>query len=298
MKRPSLFYPCYFLLLAGILICSCRKNDDGGSGPAPEPPEDSSYLVTAIRINGLPKDSLVYNERQQVKERWDYNPSYRMWQNYVTFTYNANGYVKTARYYHENDNTTKSLSQQDSIIWETGRVITYTTKYREYGTEISGYDTTSLQINGDLQLSMSGIKDTAYLDFIKWLLYDEFSYTGNDLQQFHYLNHVIPNRAPAVKREYTFTMQYGQQRNALYPQLSRNPVLARLVTAYRNPEEGIGYPYLVSLHHITAVTYQLNGQAVPVTVNTKMKNERYPESIQLSGLGEEISYRYKVVKNK
>lgn len=133
--RSSLSYPLITLLLGTALLllitapgCQCKKDNTITPPPQPEPPKDT-YLVTSIRVNNVPKDSLVYNDLHQVTERWDYNPSYRIWQNYVAYTYQPDGYVAIAKYYNENDNTIKSLSRRDSLVWKPMQLIAYTTYY-------------------------------------------------------------------------------------------------------------------------------------------------------------------------
>ncbi|SJZ53508.1 hypothetical protein SAMN04488128_101622 [Chitinophaga eiseniae] len=299
------FMPCLrkygWCLLTVVLLlthaCQCKK--EHVDPPSPPPPPQDTYLVTSIRLNGIPKDSFVYNDRLQLIQRWDYNTSYRQWQNYIAFSYNADGYVKTAHYYNENDNTLKSLSQRDSLAWTSGRLMIYSTLYRNLGEEISGYDTTSLQINTSRQFTLAGSKDTFIFDntiFGTMLQFKEYTYQQQDVQQFVTHNYVNITGGTLVLEGYRYTMTYNGQTNPLHRYLSRNPLLLQAVTADLQ-NNWKGYPYLASEHYVTSIQLQeVNGgsMTMPVTY-TPLDTSAYPKD-QRIGDNTVITYQYKIIK--
>lgn len=280
--------------------CQCKK--DSVTPPAPPDPVKDIYLVTSIRINGVPKDSFVYNDRYQVKERWDYNPSYRIWQNYISFSYNADGYLKKASYYNENDNTLKSLSQQDSIVWTPGRLKIYNTFYRELGEVISGYDSAFMQLLPDNKLALTGSKDTVHMSGTirgERVYFQEYQYNNNEISRFiavDYFNHF--DSPPVIKEVYDFEMQYNQQNNPLYQQVAKNPILLRAITSDLLHANENGYPFLASEHYVTAIKYQHNSlPAINVTVSYQpFDTSGYPVTQSLPGLNTTVTYNYKIIK--
>ncbi|MBC9932476.1 hypothetical protein [Chitinophaga qingshengii] len=290
----------YLLATLWILAPSCQCKKEHINPPEPPPPPQDVYLVTSISLNHVPKDSFVYNDQQQLIQHWDYNTTYRQWQNYITFDYNADGYVKTARYYNENDNTEKSLSQQDQLSWNTGKLLVYTTRYRELGQAISGYDTTTLLVNANKQFTLSGSKDTFVFNigiYGNMVAFKEYAYQQQDVGQFTAHNYMNVTGAPLIFEEYRYTMTYGNQPNPLYPYLSKNPLLLQIVTADLQ-NKWKGYPYLASEHLVTSFRYEeANGDhaTIPVTY-TPFASSAYPQD-QLIG-SDIISYRYRVIKHQ
>jgi hypothetical protein len=299
-KKSVLYYATVLSLLLAP-ACQCKK-ETTAPGKPPEIPRDS-HLVTAIRINNVPKDSLVYNDQQQVTERWDYNTTYRIWQNYTTYQYNKDGFVTSAAYYNENDNTLKSLSQRDSIVWTPGKLIIYSTNYRELGTEISGYDTTRMELNNSQQLTLLGSRDTLLLDFppSKGLFYTDYQYDGNNIRQYTDMSYIIIVADPSSGILYMdrFEMEYNQVRNPLYKLVAKNPLLFRqLIGDQYQLSIKYFYPFLGSERYVTNVKYQ--SEAGPLTnapVAYKMVNgTSYAQTQTLAALNMVISYSYKVVK--
>ncbi|NML41722.1 hypothetical protein HHL17_31340 [Chitinophaga sp. G-6-1-13] len=286
-------------LLAAILLlthsCQCKK--EHVDPPQPPAQQQENYLVTAIRINGTPKDSLVYNNQLQLTERWDYNTSYRQWQNYTAFMYNADGYLKLARHYNENDNTLKSLSQKDSLGWAPGRLTVYTTYYRNLGDEISGYDTTRYLQDDARRFSLIGYTDTLPFFFGRMMSYEKYFYDQQDIRQYHIVNYVEPIGLPPTTEAYQYDMTYGSQPNPLYRYLSKNPLLLRMVTADLQNNIWKGYPFLASEHYVTSIRYETATSAavtIPVTYFTP-DTMHYPQEQRLAS-GTTISYRYRIVK--
>ncbi|WP_343743704.1 hypothetical protein [Chitinophaga sp.] len=294
-------YVLYLFAVILLLTHSCQCKKEHVDPPQPPAPPQDTWLVTSISLNGIPKDSFVYNDQQQLVQHWDYNTSYRQWQNYVVFSYNADGYVKMARYYNENDNTTKSLSQQDSLAWTSGKLWVYTTRYRDMGAGISGYDTTLLLVNTNRQFTLSGSKDTfifnqgIYGDMVR---FKEYTYLQQDVRQFTGHNYVNVIGAPTILEEYRYTMTYGSQVNALYRFLVKNPLLIQLVTAdLQNTWKG--FPYLASEHYVNSVRYEDAAgtqTTLPVTY-TPFDTSAYPKE-QLIGQNTSISYRYQIIRGK
>lgn len=299
------FMPCLrkygWCLLTGLLLlthsCQCKKEHVDPPSP-PVLPQDT-YLVTSIRINGIPKDSFVYNDRLQLTQRWDYNPSYRQWQNYVAFGYNADGYVKTASYYNENDNTVKSLSQTDSLAWTPGRLMIYSTLYRNLGEEISGYDTTSLQVNAIRQFTLAGSKDTFIFNsgiLGDMVQFKEYSYQQQDIPLFVTHNYVNVIGGALVLEGYRYTMTYNDRINPLHRYLSKNPLLLQAVTADLQ-NNWKGYPYLASEHYVTSIRYEeVNGASTTLPVTYIPFDTSAYAKEQRIGDNTVISYRYKIIK--
>jgi hypothetical protein len=284
--------------------CQCKKDTTRPNRPE-EIPKDS-HLVTVIKVNNVPKDSLVYNDQQQVTERWDYNTTYRMWQNYITYKYNADGYVTMVKYYNENDNTYKSLSQQDSLIWTSGILITYITRYREMGAEISGYDTSRLKLNSNKQLTLLGTKDTLLLPLpgplpSKLVNYAEYQYDGNNIRSFTNMSYNITANDPVSATLYTdsYAMEYNQVRNPLYKLGAKNPYLFRTLIGDNFPDLTNKYfPFLGSEHYVTNIKYK--SEAIPftnVSVTYKMLDgSNYAQTQTFAGLNMVIGYSYKTVQ--
>ncbi|RBL88713.1 hypothetical protein [Chitinophaga flava] len=280
-------------LLFTVSACQCKK--ENVDPPAPPAPPQDTYLVTSIRINGIPKDSLVYNNQQQLIERWDYNTSFHQWQNYISFIYAADGYLKTALYYNENDNSLKSRSQKDSLAWTAGRVTIYTTYYRELGEAVSGYDTSTLQINNSRLLSLAGSKDTFYLNigvFGEKVEYEEYLYQQQDISHFTGLNYINIRGGQLVKDAYSYDMRYNSQINPLFRYLAKNPILLRKVTADLQDIVRRGYPFLASEHYVTSI--RSAAADMPVTYYTP-DTLKYPLE-QILPSSNKISYRYKIIK--
>ncbi len=295
---PYLIQYRWYLLIALLLLthsCQCKK-EHIDTPPPPAPPQDT-YLVTSIRINGIPKDSLVYNDQLQLTERWDYNTSYRQWQNYIAFAYNTDGYLKVARYYAENDNTLKSLAQKDSLGWANGNLTVYTTFYRELGSAISGYDTTKYLLDDFRRFSLIGYTDTLIFYFGRMMSYEKYNYQQQDIQQYHVVNYVEPFDIPPTTEAYRYDMTYGSQPNPLYRYLSKNPLLLRVITADLQNNIWKGYPFLASEHLVTGIRYETAASpaiTIPVTYFTP-DNMPYPQEQRLAS-GVTIGYRYRVVK--
>lgn len=290
-------YGWYLLTALLLLTHSCQCKKEHVDPPSPPAPSQDTYLVTSIRINGIPKDSFVYNGQLQLTERWDYNTSYRQWQNYTAFTYNADGYIKIARYYAENDNTLKSLAQKDSLGWASGHLTVYTTFYREQGAEISGYDTAKYPLDNLRRFSLIGYTDTLPFYFGRMMSYEKYLYQQQDIQQYHVVNYVEPFDIPPTTEAYRYDMTYGSQPNPLYRYLSQNPLLLRMVTADLQKNLWKGYPFLASEHLVTSIRYETAASpaiTVPVTYFTP-DTMRYPQEQRLAS-GTTISYRYRVVK--
>lgn len=294
-----LLYYTALLLLMMVPACQCKKDNNVTPPPRPEPPKDI-YLVTAIRVNNVPKDSLVYNDQQQVTERWDYNSSYRIWQNYIAYTYNQEGYVSMAKYYNENDNTVKSLSQKDSVAWNADRFIIYTTFYRELGNEISGYDTLNyLQTNNQKLLTLVGTKDTISIVVGVAVLYKQYQYNGKDITQFLDMNwYHVYNGEPDLLTN-TFDLAYLPLENPLFPQVSKNPLLFRTIGGDKFPYPSDEYyPYLLSEHLTAAFTYKTDNvpsKICPITYKM-YDTTHYPQTQSIAGINKTISYTYKVIK--
>lgn len=304
--RLLLLHPIKILLYCTALLlfiiapaCQCKKDNSVTPPPRPEPPKDI-YLVTSIRVNNVPKDSLVYNDQHQVTERWDYNTSYRIWQNYVAYQYNQEGYVSMARYYNENDNTIKSLSQKDSVAWTTDRIIVYTTFYRELGNEISGYDTLGyLHINNQRLLTLAGTKDTIPIGVGVAVLYKQYQYNGKDITQFLDWNwYHVANRQPTSFMN-KFDLAYLPFGNPLFPQVSKNPLLFRAIGGDNFPySSNEYYPYLLSEHLAGAFTYEADdvpSKICPVTYKM-YDTTHYPQTQSIAGINKTIDYTYKVIK--
>ncbi|SEW54695.1 hypothetical protein [Chitinophaga arvensicola] len=259
--RKHLYYGIALLLI--LITAACRNKKNEVTPPGPDPVK-AVYLVTAIRVNDIPKDSLVYNDKYQAIERWDYNTTYRKWQNYVTYTYSPDGYLAAAKYYNEIEYNVKSLTQKDSIVWNTGNLTIYTTNYRELGTAISGYDTVRQLINAQRQLIQEGSKDTVQLlDILGGLMvtYTEYTYKNNDLTGFLNMNYLtVRNTAPSLvisKYDITPTVL----KNPLYPQVSKNPLLFRAILGSKFPDlVNEYYPYLVGEHLIAGVGVQIDNK--------------------------------------
>lgn len=291
----------HWLCLIAVLYllapsCQCKKEHVDPSGPPPAPPPDG-YLVTSIRINGTPKDSFVYNDQQQLTQHWDYNTTYRQWQNYSTFTYDADGYLKMVRYYNENDNTLKSLSQQDLVAWTPGKLMIYTTHYRNLGQEISGYDTSYLTLNNNRQLSLIGYKDTLPFFFGRMMSYEEYTYQQQDIQRYHVVNYVEQTNLPPNTEAYQYDMVYRSELNPLYRHLSKNPLLCRIVTADLQNSNWKGFPFLASEHAVNSIRYET---ATATAINIPVTYFRpdtmlYPSEQRLAS-GTTISYGYRIVK--
>ncbi len=303
----SLKYPLITLLLGTALLllitapgCQCKKDNTVTPPPRPEPPRDI-YLVTAIRVNNVPKDSLVYNDKQQVTERWDYNPSYRIWQNYIAYQYNQEGYLTIAKYYNENDNTEKSLSQKDSLVWKPAQLVTYTTFYRNQGEEISGYDTAYMQLSPDHLLTMEGSTDTIQMEIISavGVIYTQYLYQGKDISQFTNMNYFrILNNTPDLTMS-RFDLTYNQFDNPLFGQVAKNPNLFRAIGGDNYPFfSNEYYPYLVSEHLVNNIRYE--SEKVPATssaVTYKMQDTtNFPQTQTIAGLNKTITYTYKIIK--
>ncbi|WP_142686261.1 hypothetical protein [Chitinophaga polysaccharea] len=305
--RSSLSYPLITLLLGTALLllitapgCQCKKDNTITPPPQPEPPKDI-YLVTAIRVNNVPKDSLVYNDQHQVTERWDYNPSYRIWQSYIVYQYNQEGYLSIAKYYNENDNTVKSLSQKDSLVWKPAQLVTYTTFYRELGTEISGYDTAYMQITPDRLLTLEGSTDTLVLDGIPAIavIYRQYRYQGKDVNQFTDMNYFLVRYGSPNLTMSRFDLAYSQLNNPLFAQVAKNPNLFRAIVNDNYPFfSNEFYPYLISEHLVTNIRYeseQIAPKNCPVTYKM-YDTTNFPQTQTIAGLNKTLSYTYKVIK--
>lgn len=293
LRKYGIYLFAAFLLLTHS--CQCKKEHVDPPQP-PAPPQDT-YLVTSISLNGIPKDSLVYNDQLQLTERWDYNTSYRQWQNYTAFDYNADGYLKMARYYAENDNTLKSLAQKDSLGWAPGHLTIYTTFYRNQGEEISGYDTTKYLQDDFRRFSLIGYTDTLPFVFGRMMSYEKYFYQDKDIRQYHIVNYVEVSNTSPTTEAYQYDMTYGSQPNPLYSHLSKNPLLLRMVTADLQNNIWKGYPFLASEHYVTSIRYESATSAavtIPVTYFTP-DNAPYPQEQRLAS-GTTISYRYRIVK--
>lgn len=300
-KKSVLYYATVLSLMLAP-ACQCKKDTTQPSKPE-EIPKDSR-LVTSIRINNVPKDSLVYNDQQQVTERWDYSTYKRQWQNYTTYTYNGGGYVTMAKYYNENDNTSKSLSQKDSVVWQASKLFIYTTKYREMGTVVATRDTTTLALNSNNQLTLLGTKDTlSFLPYLnnKFVLYIDYQYTGNNIRSFNFMSYniMIGNAASEAIYKDNFEMQYNQTRNPLYKLVAKNPILFRTLIGENFPGTSNQYfPFLGSERYVTNIKYQ--SEAIPLTnvpVTYKMVDTtNYAQTQTFTGLNMVISYGYKNVK--
>lgn len=305
--RSSLQYPLITLLLGTALLllvtapgCKCKKDNTVNPPPRPEPPKDI-YLVTAIRVNNVPKDSLVYNDKHQVTERWDYNPSYRIWQNYIAYQYNQEGYLATAKYYNENDNTYKNLSQKDSLVWKPAQLVTYTTFYRNEGNEISGYDTAYMQLTPDHLPTLQGSTDTIKTDVPSGVavIYTQYLYQGKDISRFTNMNYFrIRNNTPDLTMS-RFDLTYNQFDNPLFPQVAKNPNLFRAITNDNYPFfSNEFYPYLVSEHLVSNIRYESDKVAATSSpLNYKMQDTtNFPQIQTIPGLNKTISYTYKIIK--
>lgn len=305
--RSSLQYPLITLLLGTALWllviapgCQCKKDNTVNPPPRPGPPKDI-YLVTSIRVNNVPKDSLVYNDKYQVTERWDYNPSYHIWQNYIAYQYNQEGYLSIAKYYNENDNTIKSLSQKDSLVWKPAQLVTYTTFYRELGTEVSGYDTAYMQLTPDHLPTLEGTTDTLVLDGIPAIgvIYRQYLYQGKDISRFTDMNYFLVRYGTPTLTMSRLDMTYNQFDNPLFAQVAKNPNLFRAIANDNYPFfSNEYYPYLVSEHLVSNITYESDKMAAtssPVTY--KMQDTtNFPQIQTIAGLNKTISYTYKIIK--
>lgn len=299
-SKKSVLYYATVLSLMLTPACQCKKDTTRPNRPE-EIPKDS-HLVTVIKVNNVPKDSLVYNDQQQVTERWDYNTTYRMWQNYITYKYNADGYVTMVKYYNENDNTYKSLSQQDSLVWGSGTLIAYSTHYRELGSEISGYDTTWLKLNNKQQLTMLGSKDTfSVFPSGKIVYYTEYQYDGNNIRSFTNMSYNITANDPVSATLYTdsYAMEYNQVRNPLYKLGAKNPYLFRTLVGDNFPDLTNKYfPFLGSERYVTNIKYK--SEAIPftnVSVTYKMLDgSNYAQTQTFAGLNMVIGYSYKTIQ--
>lgn len=290
-------YGIYLFAAVLLLTHSCQCKKEHVDPPQPPAPQLDKYLVTSLRVNGISKDSFVYNDHQQLTERWDYNTSYRQWQNYTAFVYNTDGYLKIARHYNENDNTLKSLSQKDSLIWFPGKLTIYTTFYRNLGEEISGYDTTRYLLDDVRRFTLIGYTDTLPFFFGRMMSYEKYFYDQQDIRQYHIVNYVEPINLPPTTEAYQYDMTYGSQPNLLYRHLAKNPLLLRMVTADLQNNLWKGYPFLASEHYVTSIRYETAASSavtIPVTYFTA-DTMQYPQEQRLAS-GTTISYRYRLVK--
>lgn len=299
-SKKSILYYATVLSLMLAPACQCKKESTLPTRPG-EIPKDS-HLITVIKINNVPKDSLVYNDQQQVTERWDYNTTYRRWQNYITYKYNADGYVTMVKYYNENDNTYKSLSQQDSLVWNNGVLIAYSTRYREMGNEISGYDTIRLKLNSNNQLTMLGSKDTLLVfPGGKMVYYTEYQYDGNNIRSFTDMSYNITadDAVSATLFTDSYEMTYNQVRNPLYKLGAKNPYLFRTLIGDNFPDLSNKYfPFLGSERYVTNIKYK--SEVIPfanISVTYKMLDGgNYAQTQTFEELNMVISYSYKIVK--
>jgi len=295
------FYYIPLLLLLIISACRCKKDNSVTPPPPPDPPKDI-YLVTAIRVNNVPKDSFAYNDLRQITEKWDYNTTYRKWQNYIAYTYRPDGYVAAATYYNEIEYNVKSLTQKDSLVWSTNNITTYTTFYRELGTAISGYDTTRQFINDHRQLTLEGSKDTIPLvDILGGVMvaYTQYAYQNNNLTQFVNMNYLTIRNGPPSLVMSKYDIIYTTLKNPLYPPLSKNPHLLRSIIGEQFPNTSNDYyPYLVSEHLLGSMQYATENTPLTTTIATYtwVDTSFSPQTQVIPRIDKSISYSYKIIK--
>ncbi|MCW3467454.1 hypothetical protein [Chitinophaga nivalis] len=283
----------YPILFCFLLLTACAKKDDYLPPAPPEPPKDL-YLVSSITINGIPRDSLIYDNRHRLQKRWIYDNYYKEWSSYVLYIYETDGRLRAAYNYYTDPNHRSYLTSIDSLGWEPKRFITYTTFYREEGEAISGYDTTkNWYRNEEGRLGLIGSKSWHYTFVGKQLAYEEFDYHNNNLTGYTFMDHYLfPDQTSNLQQD-IFTITYGELPNALYPITSRNPLLlAEWAKA--------GYPYFGSEYLATAIQLTSSQTASP-SVAIQVTGIFYPGSNYMqeqwySGINKKILYRYKIIK--
>ncbi|SHL66073.1 hypothetical protein SAMN05444266_104310 [Chitinophaga jiangningensis] len=282
------------LLLTGILLMhavifnSC-KHEAGELTPPTQPPtlpSPGKYLVSAIYVNGIPKDTLIYNDARQVIRRWEFVPFYRKFIDYIDYTYNTNGYVKLADYYTYIGGSMLH-TKRDSVSISTGEMTTYTTLFRGDGT-VSGYDTVQYTTDtyNQLNLAVKGAQG---------IIYSKYTYNDRAMTGYRY-KITVPGSIP-IDRNYAF--EYSTNTNPLYPITLANPLLMRTLVKdiYPYPMDTV-LPWLASQHYVNKITYTAETKP-PVTsavTYTYTDTTRFAASQYLPALGITINYRYKVIR--
>ncbi|HVI47291.1 MAG TPA: hypothetical protein VM802_20605 [Chitinophaga sp.] len=301
LQYKYLMYYCTLLLLIFSPACQCKKDAVVSPGEIPPPPVPpaNDYLVTAIFVNGIPKDSLIYNKKNQVTERWEFHSYYRLWLSHTVYRYNSNGYVKEAEYYNEVAYNVKGRTQKDSLVWAPGLLTIYTTFYRLQDGAVSGSDVSKLALNNNNQVITAGTRDTIIYTIVKgkFLSYIGYEFTGNDIRELMDMTYVaIENSVPVTNIQH-FKMDYDEGRlNPLYPAVAGNPLLLRALAGdvYPLPRNEL-YPYLCSKHYVTQVQ-KITESGPPVSsvaVYTKDETSRYASTQTLGNHGITISYHYR-----
>ncbi|NIG54987.1 hypothetical protein [Chitinophaga sp. Cy-1792] len=285
------------VLTVATFLYACKHGNNEAPQPiAPPLPSAGNYLVSAIYVNGAPKDSLIYNTSKQVTRLWQYVPFYRKFLNYVDFTYQENGYVKTADY-QTYIGGNMLHTQKDSVALTSGMMTVYAVKYRGDGA-VSGYDTIQVTTDTYNHLKLAGSEKPVFLSppGVYMTFYTKYTYTDRELTAFRYVNKV--ERGDLVDRNYTFA--FNGNSNPLYPHMLANPVLMRAVTqdVYPLPSDSL-YPWLASQHYVSEVTFSSETQTTLTSSKvgyTYLDNTPYATAQTFPNLGIMMNYRYKIVQ--
>ncbi|WP_143306459.1 hypothetical protein [Chitinophaga vietnamensis] len=287
----------FTMLLLAVLSWQCRKDHPVANPPRPP---DKQEVVVSIYLNGVPRDSLVYNSLGQVIEKWDYTKTYHHWQNYTRYTYNANGYITGAGYFSELRANIRDLTQTDSVVWLAGKMVIYSVMYRAYGVEMSGRDTSFYQLNAQQQINLAGTRDTIrHLGAIvlKSLMFLQYDFKENDISRLQDINYFLVLNSPEVKKKLQYDMEYGPYTNPLFRVVARNPLLLRSLAGEVFPlPRNAMYPFLGSEHYVSFLRYTHNDAAPLSSAATyTMLGNGYAQTQEFKEMNLLFEYHYKTL---
>ncbi|NSL90542.1 hypothetical protein ECE50_027205 [Chitinophaga sp. Mgbs1] len=234
MKHLSFFYPCYFLLLAGILTCSsCRKKSDGGN------PEPANYisLINTLSLDGVPLDSFEYNNRGKLAKSWHYNAKEKSYNKYIEYIYGSNG-TATGYNLFLNETGDFKLRVQGTTITTGSKTTIYTESFVPDGTSM-GKGADQILANEAGQVIMHGTTDTVVLrDHVKGsakrVYYQNLTYNNEGLKfagSHYYITDTWWGASTQEDTEITFG--YTDNPNHMYRLVAGDPVMRMYLSTYQ-----------------------------------------------------------------
>ncbi|WP_143306932.1 hypothetical protein [Chitinophaga vietnamensis] len=179
-------------------------------------------LLHTITVNGVPADSIVYDERRQLSAIWFYDDITRHWDAHNEYVVGGNNKVTKIMEYWGDE-----LMRTDSLAWTDSLLIRYTVSHQ--ASAHAAYDTLVIALNEVGKAARVGTPDTLTDELHRFISYDDLLYNGANLSTLRSQDYFTTgtNGNAYIKHENITTLIYDQYRNPFAPLCSSYPGISR-----------------------------------------------------------------------